>query len=119
MRVLDHVGALRGSGGQYARHSQTAMVANQMTIRIEDLLNNRAVATDHMAGTTRRHGKVVGFGESDGRERIVPAEVSVTDGISHSISGQASNGEDDTIDACRILAAHLSSSELAYSEPVQ
>lgn len=90
-----------------------------MTRRIEDFLSDKAVATDHTSGTTLRHGKVVGFGESEGRKRVASSDMSAIDRFSYSISGQASHCENDTLDACRILATRLRLGGLACEDPVE
>jgi len=72
---------------------------------------------DHMSATTTRNGKIVGFGESEGRGRAASGDADDSGSVTITLIGSSPRGEEGTIQACQRLVAHLNSQSESWGEP--
>jgi len=72
---------------------------------------------DHVAGTTIRAGKVVGFGESDRGGRSAFADVMPDGTVTHGQFGRPPQNEEGTLEACQRLVNMLNGLGANYSMP--
>lgn len=73
--------------------------------------------SDHVAALSRREGKAVGFTESMRDGRASWAEHAPDGSQSFGIVGTAPQGEDDTLECCRILIQRLNADGGHWSDP--
>lgn len=76
-------------------------------------------AGDHVSATTTRNGKIIGFGESQGRGRAASGDADDSGRVAITLVGSAPRGEEGTIQACRRLVTHLNSSGESWEEPTE
>ncbi len=73
---------------------------------------------DHLAVEQRRDEKTIGFSQSARGGRISTARLEGDDRFSYGLSGPSPRGEEDSIQACRILADALNAHGESWAEPV-
>lgn len=73
-------------------------------------------AGDHISATTIRNGKVVGFGESQGRGRAASGDIDDSGTVTITLIGTSPRGEEGTIQACQRLVAHMNSKNEQWRE---
>ncbi|VAX07757.1 hypothetical protein MNBD_GAMMA26-851 [hydrothermal vent metagenome] len=74
---------------------------------IFDKLSTSVSFGDHSSATVVRNGKIIGFTESEGRGRTANGDIDHNGNVSFGISGKSSQGEDGTLETCRILIVEL------------
>ena len=82
-----------------------------------DLLRGKFHAGDHLSATTTRNGKIVGFGESQGRGRAASGDADDSGTVTITLAGTAPRGEEGTIQACQRLVAYLNAQGESWDEP--
>jgi len=71
---------------------------------------------DHLSATTTRNGKIVGFGESEGRGRTASGDADDSGTVTITLVGSSPRGEEGTIQACQRLILHLNAHGESWSE---
>ncbi len=72
---------------------------------------------DHLSATTTRKGKIVGFGESDGRGRAASGDADDSGMIAITVSGSSPRGEEGALPACQRLVEYLNLSGSNWGPP--
>jgi len=85
----------------------------------DNLLGASAVMGDHLSATTTRKGKIVGFGESQGRGRAASGDADDSGMIAITVSGSSPRGEEGALAACRRLVEHLNLSGNSWAPPIE
>lgn len=74
--------------------------------------------SNHISMTGVRDGKTIGFRESEREGRAASADVNDNGTLSHSLSGSSPQGEEDTLNAGRILVESLNHRGGNWQSPV-
>lgn len=88
--------------------------SRRRTIKVS--VQDNIVVSDHFAMQGKRKGKTFSFGEShrlDGRA----ASADRSDGGAFSVSGSSPQGEEQTLNVCRLLVKRLNSLGATWGEP--
>lgn len=85
----------------------------------DDNFGASAAISAHSSATTTRKGKIVGFGESDGRGRAASGDVVGSGMIEITVSGSSPRGEEGALAACERLVEHLNLSGSSWASPIE
>jgi hypothetical protein len=74
---------------------------------------------DHLSATTTRKGKIVGFGESQGRGRAASGDADDSGMIAITVSGSSPRGEEGTLESAQRLVEHLNLTGGRWAPPIE
>lgn len=75
--------------------------------------------SDHLSATTTRKGKIVGFGESQGRGRAASGDADTSGQVAIGIAGTSPRGEDGALGACQRLIGHINLDSECWGPPAE
>jgi len=73
--------------------------------------------TEYIAMLHEQDGQAIGFSESPRDGRSTAATLDPEAGLKFSVSGSSPQGEEDTLQACRVLAQRLRLGDPSWSDP--
>ena len=99
--------------GPCPRCGSTLRQPRSLTVSVTETVN----VAEYRAMLHEEDGRPIGFSESPRDGRSTAATLNPEAGLKFSVAGSSPQGEEDTIEACRVLAQRLRLDDASWSDP--